>query len=71
MWVEFIGETFDVLGKIMIAMTALAVHDTVMRENSIDDAVNKTIKREHLYAFIGITLLILGFFLRQLGKYLA
>ena len=70
MWIVFIGDVLDVLGKIMIAMTALAVHDTVMNEHKIDDKVNKSIKREHLYAYLGITFLVVGFLLRQLGRYL-
>ena len=71
MWIEFVGEVFDVLGKIMIAMTALAVHNTVMREHRIDEEVERTVRKEHLYAFIGIALLVAGFTLRQIGKYLA
>ena len=71
MWIEFVGEVLDVLGKIMIAMTVLAVHNTMMKEHRIDEQVNKTIRKEHLYAFIGIALLVSGFTLRQIGKYLA
>jgi len=71
MWLEFIGDIFDVLGKIMIAMTALAVHDTVMKKHALDDEVDKTIRKEHIYAFAGIALLVTGFALRQIGKYLA
>ena len=69
MWLEFIGETLDVLGKVLIAMTAIAVHDTVMKEHKLDDAVDKTVRKEHVYGFLGITLLIAGYVLRQLGKY--
>jgi len=71
MWIEFIGDILDVLGKIMIAMTALAVHDTVMKKHQLDDEVDKSIRKEHIYAFAGITLLVAGFTLRQIGKYIA
>ena len=69
MWLEFIGETLDVLGKILIALTAIAVHDSVLHEHKIDDQVSNSIRKEHIYGFLGITLLIAGYILRQLGKY--
>lgn len=71
MWLEFIGETFDVCGKVLIALTAIAVHDTLQKEHEIDEAVGKTVRKEHVYGFLGITLIIMGFVLRQLGKYAA
>ena len=69
MWLEFIGETLDVLGKVMIALTAIAVHDTVNKEHKIDDKVGSAVRKEHVFGFIGIALLIAGYTLRQLGKY--
>lgn len=69
MWIEFIGETLDVLGKVLIALTAIAVHDTVMKEHQIDAAVDKTVRKEHVLGFLGITFIIVGYVLRQLGKY--
>lgn len=69
MWLEFVGETLDVFGKILIALTAIAVHDTVMKEHRIDDAVSRTVRKEHVFGFMGITFIILGYTLRQLGKY--
>lgn len=71
MWVELIGDILNVMGEIMIAMTALAVHDTVMKKHSIDADVDKTIRKEHIYAIIGVSLLVAGFAMRQIGKYLA
>ena len=70
MWIEFIGDVFDVLGKIMIAMTALAVHDSVMKSHKLNDEVDKTIRKEHVYAFVGIAFLVIGFALRHIGRYL-
>lgn len=69
MWLEFIGETLDVFGKVLIALTAIAVHDTVYKEHRIDDAVGKTIRKEHVFGFLGIAFIILGYTLRQLGKH--
>ena len=69
MWLTFIGETLDVIGKILIALTAIAVHDSVLKEHVIDEAVTKTVRKEHVYGFLGITFLIAGYILRQVGRY--
>lgn len=71
MVLEFIGETLDVFGKILIALTAIAVHDTVIREHKIDAAVGRTVRKEHVFGFLGITFIIAGYVLRQLGKHAA
>ncbi len=69
MWLKFIGETLDIFGKVLIALTAIAVHDTVMKEHQLDEAVDKTVRKEHVYGYLGIVLLIIGYMLRQLGEY--
>ena len=69
MWLEFVGETLDVFGKVLIALTAIAVHDTVYKEHRIDDAVGRTIRKEHVFGFLGIAFIIIGYAFRQLGKY--
>jgi len=71
MWIEFVGDVLDVLGKVMIAMTALAVYDTLTRKQKVEATADKGIRREHIYAFLGITLIIAGFTLRHIGRYLA
>lgn len=68
-WLEFIGETCDVLGKVLIALTAITVHDTIQREHHIDAAVGKSIRKEHVFGFLGIFLIVLGYLLRQIAKY--
>jgi hypothetical protein len=69
MWLEFIGDTLDVFGKVLIALTAIAVHDTVIKEHRIDAVVGRTVRKEHVFGFLGITFIILGYTLKQLGKY--
>ena len=69
MVLEFIGETLDVFGKILIALTAIAVHDAVIREHKIDAVVGRTVRKEHIFGFLGIALIIAGYVLRQLGKH--
>ncbi len=69
MWLEFIGETLDVFGKVLIALTAIAVHDTVIKEHKIDAAVGRTVRKEHVFGFLGIALILYGYVLRQHGKH--
>lgn len=66
--VEFLGFTLDVIGKIMIAYTAMAVHRRVWKEHKIDKAVFTTMKRERAVAIVGIILIIVGYFLQIPSK---
>lgn len=70
-WIEFIGDVLEILGGILIALAVLTVHDTFNKEHKIDEAVSSSIKKERVYVFVGVTLLILGFFFQQLGQYVA
>jgi len=69
MWLEFIGETLDIIGKILVAITAIAVHDSVIKERRIDEQVNRTIRKEHVYGFLGIVFMVAGYILRQLARH--
>lgn len=68
-WLEFVGDTLELLGGIMIAVAVIAVHDMVNKESKIDEQVSKSIKKEHIFVFFGVSLLILGFILKQIGRY--
>jgi rRNA processing protein Gar1 len=61
---EFIGFTIDVVGKIMIAYTAIAVHYRFWKEHKVDESVFKSMKKERLIGIMGIILIIIGFFLQ-------
>jgi len=61
---EFIGFTMDVIGKIMIAYTAIAVHYRFWKEHKVDESVFKTMKKERLIGIIGIAFIVLGFLLQ-------
>ncbi|PIN76105.1 hypothetical protein COV18_00635 [Candidatus Woesearchaeota archaeon CG10_big_fil_rev_8_21_14_0_10_37_12] len=56
-----IGETFDVVGKILIGIAVLLVHKRVMKEHKIDVVVLKEMHHEQVLAFIGIFLIIVGY----------
>lgn len=65
---ELLGSTFDVIGKIMVAFTAIMVHHRFRKEHRVDERVFKSMRREQLIGFIGIALIILGFFLQLPSK---
>lgn len=61
---EILGFTLDIIGKIMVALTAIAVHHRFRKEHKIDELVFKAMKREQLIGISGIILMIIGFFLQ-------
>lgn len=69
MILEIIGDTLDVIGKILIALAVIAVHETFVKEHKFDSKVSKTVHKEHILVIIGTTLIIIGYALRQLGKH--
>ena len=59
-----IGETLDVVGKIMIAFTVLMVHHRFRKEHKVDEKVFKAMRREQVIGLLGIALIVIGYFLR-------
>ncbi len=64
MTLEFIGFTLDVLGKILVAYTAIMVHYRVWREHKIDEKVFRAMKKESLVGILGVALMVIGYFLQ-------
>lgn len=54
-------ETLRLLGEVTVGYTALRVHHRVLREHSIDDQVEKIMKREQKVGIFGVALIIIGF----------
>lgn len=65
---ELLGFTLDVIGKIMVAYTAIAVHRRVWKEHKIDKAVFATMKNEQVIGIIGIILIVIGYLLQIPSK---
>lgn len=64
MSLALLGFTLDVIGKIMIAFTALMVHYRFRKEHTVDEVVFKSMRKEHIIGIIGIALIIIGYFLQ-------
>ncbi|MFT5179522.1 MAG: hypothetical protein ACI9GH_000048 [Candidatus Paceibacteria bacterium] len=56
--------TLELLGEILIAMAVVRVHSHVLKEHKLDKDVYTTIKKEKLYAVVGISLMIVSFILQ-------
>ena len=68
MSIEFIGFTLDVVGKVMVALTAIMVHRRFRKEHKIDERVFRAMRREQLLGVVGILLIVLGFLLQAPSK---
>ncbi len=61
---ELVGHTIDVIGKVLVAFTAISVHTRFWREHKIDEEVFTAMKKERTLGIVGIALIIIGFFLQ-------
>lgn len=58
---EILARTLDVVGKVLIAYTAMAVHHRVWRNHKIDRGVFKMMRVEQWLGVLGIILIISGY----------
>lgn len=65
---EFLGFVLDVIGKVMVAYTAIAVHHRVWKEHKIDEMVFRAMKKEQIIGIAGIILIVIGFMLQIPSK---
>lgn len=65
---EFLGFALDVIGKVMVAYTAIAVHHRFWKEHKIDEFVFRAMKREQIIGVAGIIFIIVGFILQIPAK---
>lgn len=61
-----VGLTLDVLGKILLGVTVLSVHQHVLKEHKIDADVLLSMKREQTLGLFGILLIVAGYILQLL-----
>ena len=65
---SFIGFTLDVVGKLLVAYTALKVHNRFREEHRVDEAVFTEMRKESRLGLIGIILIVIGYLLQLPGK---
>jgi len=61
---EFIGQTIQVIGEVMIGITAIMVHRRVWKEHKINPLVYKEMQREQIIGILGIILLVTGYLIQ-------
>ena len=64
----FIGFTIDVIGKVLIAYTAIRVHHRFWKEHRVDERVFRSMKKEQLSGIVGIALIVIGYVLQASDK---
>lgn len=64
-----IGFSLDILGKILVAYTAIKVHYRFRKEHQVDEKVFAVMKKEQYLGILGIILMIIGFLLQLPGKF--
>jgi hypothetical protein len=65
---DVLGFTLDIIGKILIAFTALMVHHRFRKEHKVDAKVFRAMHREQALAMLGIVLMVAGYVLQLPGK---
>ena len=61
---ELIGQTIQVIGEVMIGITAIMVHRRVWKEHKINPLVYKEMQREQIIGILGIILLVAGYIIQ-------
>jgi hypothetical protein len=61
---QFIGFTIEVIGKLMIGFTAIAVHHRFLKERKVDARVFKSMRREQIIGMLGMFLIVAGYFMQ-------
>ncbi len=59
--IEFWAATFELIGTLLIALSALLVHLKVSKEKAIDRGVIQEINLERYAAIFGIVFLLVGY----------
>lgn len=62
--ITFLAHTLDVLGKLMVGFTAIAVHHRFLTEHKMDAKVLSTMKKEQIVGVLGMIFMIIGYVIR-------
>ncbi len=66
---EAIGFFLDVVGKVLVSWTAIAVHYRVRKEHKIDKRVFASMHREYVVGLIGILFIIVGSYIEYMARF--
>lgn len=58
---ENLALTLDIIGKVLVSYTVIAVHTRVRKEHKIDDAVFRVMSWENRIGIAGIVFMVAGY----------
>jgi hypothetical protein len=61
MGLDFLIPTFDILGKVLVSLTVLKVHNRLVREHKVDDVVERAVHSERVMVSIGIMFMVISY----------
>lgn len=67
-YLSLVGFIFDVIGKVMVALTALLVHHRFRQEHKVDEKVFRVMRWEQTMGVIGVVFIVVGFLLQLPSK---
>ncbi len=59
------GITLGVVGKLLVILAVLHMHHSIVKEHRIDRLVILSYKQERIITFVGLLLLVAGYFLEM------
>ncbi|PIQ67186.1 MAG: hypothetical protein COV95_00095 [Candidatus Zambryskibacteria bacterium CG11_big_fil_rev_8_21_14_0_20_40_24] len=65
--IQIAGITLEFIGTVLIARTAIRVHDRVRIEHNIDEKVISEMKKERNIGVFGVVLIVVGYVLHVAG----
>jgi len=65
---EILGFTLDVIGKLMVAFTAVMVHHRFFKEHKVNEQIFRIMKREQVIGIVGIVFIVIGYLLQLPAK---
>jgi len=68
MSLETLALTFDFIGKILIALTALSVHHKISEEKKIDKHIIKKMRMEQKAGYLAILLIAVAYLIKLFIK---
>lgn len=66
MSILFWALTIGVIGKVMLAAGVIMAHSSLAHEHQVDQVVIRTFQKEQIITLVGITLIIIGYFMEIL-----
>ena len=69
MSIYVLSTTLDMLGKVMVAFTALRVHHRVLTDHKLDKSVFLELRHEQIIGVVGVALIIFAYGLKMFEHY--